>query len=224
MTRQREITIVIADDHPLVLRAVESLVESQPDLHVVAQCTDGVTALASVREHRPAIALLDVAMPGHSGLEVLVTLRAEGIATRIVFLTASIMDNEIYAALDAGVDGIVLKDSAPEVLLECLREVAIGGKWYPPELVQQAMEREERRRAEGSEIMAKLTAREREIFLLATRDLSNKEIANKLGISDGTVKLHMHSVYQKLSVYRRSDLTRIAERYRDILNDGDVSG
>lgn len=217
MRDRGRINLVVADDHPLVLSGIEAIIGRQSNFDVVEWCPDGASALAAIRRHRPHIALIDHWMPGCRGLEVLTTLAAEQSATRVVLLTASMPDDELFAAVEAGAAGIILKDSVPDTLMECLREVAAGRRWLPPSFVEEAVRREERRRAAGRELAGKLTAREREILLLAAQDLSNKEIARKLGISDGTVKLHMHSIYQKLGVGRRSTLADLAQRYKDQL-------
>lgn len=217
MTEKDAITLVLADDHPLLLAGVRNFIDRQIEFQIVETCHDGPSALAAIRKLRPMIAVIDVRMPGCDGIEILSTLTAENSPTRVVLLTASVQDEQIYVAMEADVAGIVLKKNAPDTLVECLHEVAAGRHWFPDPFVQEAVRREAERRKIGSEIARKLTARERELLLLAAQDLSNKEIARKVDIAEGTAKLHMHSIYQKLGVFRRSALSELAERYMDQL-------
>jgi RNA polymerase sigma factor (sigma-70 family) len=156
-------------------------------------------------------------MPGLSGRDILTTLAAEQSTSRIILLTASMPDDELFLAMEAGAARIILKDTAPDTLLECLHQVAAGQQWVPHPFVKEAVHREERRRVAGRALAESLTPRQREILLLAALNLSNKEIARKLDITEGTVKLHMHGVYQKLGVSRRSKLADLAKRYKDQL-------
>lgn len=211
------ITLVVADTHPLMLRGLQSLIRSQSGFQIVEACLDGEAALAAIRKHLPTVAVLGIAMPGRTGLQVSRAVWAEECKTRTVLLSAVLADSDIYAGIQMGVAGFMLKEYSPEMFMQCLREVAAGGNWYPEHVVGEALEREKRRRDEGTEIARKLTPRERQILLIAGQGLSNKEIARELQITDGTAKLHLHSIYQKLSVFRRSELVDMVDRHRDQL-------
>jgi DNA-binding NarL/FixJ family response regulator len=218
MTRQTaRISLVVADDHPLVLQGLEKIIAPEPDLQIVSLCADGMMALEAVRKLEPDIALLDVTMPTMSGVEVLDALTRAESTTKVIFLSATMSDMQIYAAVEKGAYGVVLKDAAPHSLLDCLRRVGSGDRWLPPELVGEAVRREKGRRQAATTVATLLTSREREIVLLVGSELSNKEIASRLCISDGTVKLHMHKIYQKLGTSRRSDIAALAASFGDIL-------
>ena len=211
------LTVVLADDHPLVLSGLRSLIGSDPGLSVVAVCEDGEAALRAIREHQPAIAVLDFNMPKRDGLNVLGIVAAEQPATRVVLLAAAIGDRDLYSAVERGVYGVVLKDAAPDTLMDCLRGVAAGRRWLPAELVDAAMTREVARRRRAESVAALLTVRERQIALMVGEGRSNKDIARGLNLSEGTVKIHLHHIFQKLGVSTRAGLDDEISRYRDRL-------
>jgi two-component system nitrate/nitrite response regulator NarL len=173
--------------------------------------------LDAIRVHRPDIAVVDVTMPGVNGLAVLGTVVDERLATRVVLLTASVTDSQILEAVTAGVHGLVLKESAPEMLVNCLRGVAAGRRWLPQEIIKPALDRELQRREEGRRFVRELTAREIDIIRLIADGLSNKAIASRLTISEGTVKIHLHHIYQKLGISNRAALAALAIVQRDQL-------
>jgi DNA-binding NarL/FixJ family response regulator len=212
MTR-RALHIVLADDHPLVLRGLVDLLASEEDLVVVATCGNGIEALEAVRRHAPDIAVLDVAMPGLSGLEVLAALVAENSKVRTVLLTASLADDQMFDAISRGVSGLVLKDAAPDALVDCLREVGAGRRWLPTEPVKAALGREAARRPAGRQLFKDLTPRELQIAKMVVDGSSNKHIARRIGTTEGTVKLHLHNIYQKLGVGNRTMLARLSGPY-----------
>jgi DNA-binding NarL/FixJ family response regulator len=203
-------TVALADDHPLVLRGLAQLIATRPQFEIVATATDGNAAIDDIRRHAPDVAVLDVNMPKLSGLDVLRTAVAERLATRIVFLTASLTDERMLQAVNLGIYGIVLKDSAPESLLDCLDQVVAGGRWLAADLVQSALMRETARRRSGRGPIEALTTREAEVMRLVTSGLSNKQVARQLALSEGTVKIHLHNVYRKLNLGSRTALTAYA--------------
>ena len=215
MTIDRRITVVLADDHPLVLRGLQDLLTPHPHVDIVTVCRDGGAAATAVRELKPDILVADVNMPILSGLDILDAVISEKLPTRVVFLTASLADHDIFDAVTRGIHGIVLKDSAPDVLLDCIESVAAGKRWLLSEHVGPAMEREVARRDDGRRLFGSLTLRERELAELAAEGLSNKQIARRLGIFEGTVKLHLHNIYQKLGISNRTVLTAIVLAHRN---------
>jgi DNA-binding NarL/FixJ family response regulator len=200
-------TIVLADDHPLVLRGLAQLIAGRPQFAIASTATDGDAAIADIRRYAPDVAVLDVNMPKSSGLDVLRAVVAERLATRVVFLTASLTDERILQAVNLGIYGIVLKDSAPETLLDCLDQVVAGGRWFAPDLVQAAEKREIARQRNSRGPIEALTTREAEVMRLVISGLSNKQVARQLALSEGTVKIHLHNVYRKLNLGSRTALT-----------------
>jgi len=207
--------LVLADDHPVVLSGLKSLIESNPRFEVLAGCVDGIAALEAIRDLKPELAVLDISMPGLTGLDVLEHIKSEMLPTRVLFLTASANDDHIASAVALGASGLLLKEAAADQLLEALGTVASGSRWLPPEVVGAAIQREVVRRSEFQRVAGALTPREREVVLLATEGLSNKEMARRIGVTEGTVKIHLHNVYQKLGVTNRTAMTALALAHRD---------
>ena len=203
--------LILADDHPIVLDGLESLFRLQPDFQVVARCKDGEEALGAVREHRPDVLLLDIRMPGMDGLGVLRALKKEKLPTRVVLLTVGLDEEDVLEAIRLGVKGVVLKEMAPQLLVECVRKVHAGGEWLEKRSVSRALDKLLRREASAREVARLLTAREIEIVRMVAEGLRNKEVAAKLSISEGTVKMHLHNVYEKVHVDGRLALTLYAQ-------------
>src|SRR6516225_6512498 len=150
------ISIVLADDHPVVLHGMASILRAQPDFNVVALCGDGIAAAKSIRTLVPDIAVLD-------SLDVLSGITSDGLATKVIFLTAVATDSQILTAITRGAKGIMLKDIAPESLAGCVRQVAAGREWFPADVVDAAMEREMERRVQSKQLVQTLTPRERQV-------------------------------------------------------------
>lgn len=210
--------IVLADDHPLVLFGLVKMLETAPGLDIVARCEDGQGALAQIRAQRPELALIDVHLPKLDGLEVLAAVRKELLPTRVILLSASMSDHEVRSAVLGGAQGLILKESAPETLLACLQEVAEGRSWFQAGVVTLAFEREIDRLQQHLEMVKPLTPREAELTLLVGAQMSNKEIANRLSLAEGTVKIHLHNIYRKLEIRKRSKLVEFAITCSEPLN------
>jgi two-component system, NarL family, nitrate/nitrite response regulator NarL len=204
------LSILVADDHPVVLRGIVDVLRTCSDMKVIAECRDGKSAIDTIRTLEPDIAVLDIAMPGLSGLDVLASIRAEQRKTKIVFLTASIADEQILAAIADGVKAMMLKDTVPENLIECVRTVAAGGKWLPTDMVDAAVERLAKRQLHVARLNAMLTARERDVMLLVAQGHPNKEVARRLAVTEGTIKIHLHNIYKKIGVANRTALAAFA--------------
>ena len=209
--RDHKLSVTIADDHPIVLLGLDGLLRASERFEVVSVSFNGLDALDALRNIEPDLAVLDICMPGLTGLQVLQHVEHEGLRTRIVFLTASATDDQILTAVTHGVWAIMLKEAAAE-LVNCLEDVAMGERWLPPELVSPALSREVDRLNETERLDNVLTAREREISILVADGLSNKEIARRTNIAEGTVKIHLHNAYQKLGLSNRTSLAGLAQR------------
>lgn len=209
----RTIRVILADDHPLVLNGLYHLLLEHSDFEVLERCTSGADAIAAVRAQKPDILVLDLLMPGKDGLQVARELTENGTCPRIVLLTAHLHENQLIEALQLGVRGFVLKEMATKLLVECLRMVHAGGQWLEKDAATRAMEKLVRREARGREIAALLTPREIEVVGMVAKGLSNKEIGAKLFIAEGTVKIHLHNIYEKLGINRRAELVRVADDY-----------
>jgi DNA-binding NarL/FixJ family response regulator len=199
--------VIIADDHPIVLEGLTQLFAGEKDFDVVARCSTGDEALSALRRVRPDIAVLDIRMPGINGMELLRHVYDEGLPTRVVLLTAEISDDAVVEAVRLGVAGIVLKEMAPRVLLQSVRAVAAGEKWLDDGAMRRALDKMMRREAGLADAVRVLTPRELEVVKMVATGMRNKQIAERLNITEGTVKIHLHSIYQKTGVSGRVELS-----------------
>jgi two-component system nitrate/nitrite response regulator NarL len=215
--QKRLVSIVVADDHPVVLGGLITLLNEDKTFRLAASCANGQEAIDAIRNLRPDLALLDINMPRLNGLQVLKILMAENLPTRVCFLAASLTDGEVVAATAEGAFGIILKETAPDTLITCLHAVAAGQKWLPADLVDGAIERLREHHAQIATVSDLLTPREIEIMLRVAEGLTNSEVGRRLNITEGTVKMHLHSIYQKVGVSNRTSLANFAIAYRDRL-------
>jgi DNA-binding NarL/FixJ family response regulator len=222
--RHKIISVVLADDHPAILLGVAELLRSNLDIKVAATCSDGTAVMQAIRQIKPTVAVLDFFMPGLNGLEVLASMSAERSATKAVFLTATATDKQLLTAVSRGAKGVVLKEMALDELVQCIRVVAGGREWLPPSLIDAAFEREAARQSGSTHLARSLTCRERQIVLLVAEGLSNKEMCRRLGLSEGTVKIHLHNIYEKVGVNNRTALAAMAVAGREelILSTGNI--
>ena len=199
------IKLLLADDHPMIQAAVESLLKGT-DYQVVAKASTGAEAIAAIAREQPDIVVLDVEMPDGTGLDVLRRVRGRDDQRRVVLLTASLDDRGFAEALTLKVDGVLLKSSDPALLLDCLDAVRDGHSWLDPQLDGAAAA------AAAEEPRVPLAPRERELVALVREGLRNREIADRLGVTEGTVKVYLHSVFEKTGVVNRTELAiRAAE-------------
>ena len=205
-------TVLIADDHPIMLSGIESLIASA-HYPVVGRITDGAEVMAAVDALRPAIVLLDVSMPGMTGIEILRKMREQESPAKVVLLTAQLSEDQLIEALRLGIRGFVLKEMATKLLVEALRRVNAGGQWLEKDSAGRAMAKLVRQEARSREIATLLTPREIEVVGMVAKGISNREIGSQLCIAEGTVKIHLHNIYEKLKINRRAELIRFAEEY-----------
>jgi len=204
------IRIVIADDHAVVVKGLETLLSLESDLKVVATCTSGDRTLEAVRRHHPDILLLDLLMPGMSGLDVLRTLKREPKPPRVILLTANIEDDEVLEAMRLGATGVFLKEMPPHLLPKCIHSVHAGELWIEKLSAGRALDRLLQREATQREIAGILTPRELEIVRMVGQGMRTSVIARELNVSEGTVKVHLHNIYDKLKLDGRVMLTLFA--------------
>jgi two-component system nitrate/nitrite response regulator NarP len=198
-------TVLIADDHPIVRSGVEGLLRNSC-YDVVGAVSDGAAVLEQLAASQPDILLLDVQMRNRSGIDILRVLRSRGDNRPIVLLTASLTVAASIEALKLGVNGIVLKDSAPELLIRCLDTVARGGRWIDRSVLEMAVATSIE---PGSGTLDKLTVKERAIAGLVAQGRRNREIGTELGMAEATVKVHLYRMYEKLGVANRTELALI---------------
>ncbi len=201
------IRLVVADDHPVVLDGLTQVFSFEPDFQVVANARNGDEALEAVRQHHPDVAVLDIRMPGKDGLAVVREMTREKLPTRVVILTAAGQD-DVFEAIRMGVRGVVLKDMAPKLLVHCIREVHAGRRWLENGYATHAVEKLLQREAGTRDVTKSLTPREMQIAQMTAKGMPNKAIAEKLSITEGTAKLHLHHVYEKLRVSGRMALVQ----------------
>jgi len=200
--------VLVADDHPMIAAALDVLLRGT-DYELAGRARSGAEALAQVQKVKPDILLLDVNMPDGSGLEVLKQLRESRRAPAIVLLTAGMEDFQLVVADGLRPEGIVLKTSDPALLLECMANVRAGERWVDPEIVERTRHAKEKASATPS-----LTPRERELVELVRQGLRNRDIASQLGVTEGTVKVYLHAIFDKVGVDNRTEL---AMRAKDLL-------
>jgi two-component system, NarL family, nitrate/nitrite response regulator NarL len=193
------VRLVLADDHPIVLDGLVKVLSLEADFQIVETARNGNEALDAIRRHRPDVAVLDLRMPGRDGLGVISEIVREKLPTRAVILTAAEQD-EVFEAIRMGVSGVVLKDMAPKLLVHCIREVHAGRRWLEKGYATDAVERLLQRETGARDVAKALTPRELQVAQMTAKGMHNKAIAEKLSITEGTAKLHLHHVYHKLNV------------------------
>ncbi|WP_159566699.1 two-component system response regulator NarL [Budvicia diplopodorum] len=190
--------ILIVDDHPLMRRGVRQLLELEPSFNIVAEASNGNEAITFASQFSPDLILLDLNMKGLSGLDTLKALRNEGIDARIIVLTVSDSRNDIYALIDAGADGYLLKDSEPDQLLNKILQAANGENVFSDIILEYLASRNDQ-----TDPFESLTERELDVLQEVARGMSNKQIAVLLHISEETVKVHIRNMLRKLNVRSR---------------------
>lgn len=203
--------LVIADDHPIVLDGLATLLESA-GFGIAARCVDGDAAWEAIRTLKPDVAVLDIQMPKRTGLELLRAIRAAPGRTRVVLLTATLDNARVVEAIDMEADGLVLKETAAERIVQCVEAVAAGQQWIDNDALKRVIG-DLTRRDTASEVRKLLTPREGDVARLAARGLRNKPIADELGLTEGTVKMHLHSIYDKLGIASRAELAAKAGEF-----------
>ncbi|SJL84696.1 response regulator [Vibrio palustris] len=201
--------IMLVDDHPLMRRGIQQLLSIEPEFDVIAEASSGDEAIALAQSDEPDMILLDLNMKGLSGLDTLKALRTDGCSAIVVVLTVSDNVGDIEAMVRAGADGYLLKDTEPEQLVDLLKNAANGNKSYSDVVLKYLSNRREQ-----IDLFEALTDREGQILSEVAKGFRNKQIADRLFISESTVKVHMKSLLKKLQVPSRTAATIMyLERY-----------
>ena len=198
---ENTIRVMCVDDHPLVRKGVASNLANEPDMELVAEASDGREAVQKFHELHPDVVLMDLRMPQMDGTEATRAIRGEDPDARIIALTSYDGDQDIYRALEAGVRGYILKEMVHSEIVKAIRTVQSGKRLMPPEVAE--------RLSEYFPQVA-LTPREVEVLSYVARGLANKEIAHKLGTANGTIKMHVQNILEKLGASDRTHAVTIA--------------
>ena len=195
------VRILLVDDHYVVRAGLAAILNLQPEFAVVAEAEDGSSALERFREHQPDVTLMDLRMPGMSGIEATAAIRQEFPSAKIIMLTTYDGDEDIYRALEAGACGYLLKKTTRQELVKAIRTVYVAERYIPAEIAQRLAERSPN---------SNLTAREIEVLQLVVKGLSNREIGGTLGCTERTAKFHVQNILAKLEVSDRTEAATAA--------------
>jgi two-component system, NarL family, response regulator NreC len=205
-------TIILADDHRVLRDALKMLLDMQPDFQVVAETGDGLETIELTEKHKPDVLIVDLTMPGLSGLEVARRTKRLSPATKVIVLSMHDTGSYVVESLQAGVAGYVLKKSSSQELVLAIRQALAGIVYFSPSLDQRALQayiqRTQESRAEDP--FEALTDREREVFQLAAEGLSNPQIAERLSLSPRTIEMHRGNLMRKLGLKSQTDLVKYA--------------
>jgi two-component system nitrate/nitrite response regulator NarP len=204
--------LLIADDHPIFLQGLKSFLEAHGH-NVIAHTNSAGETITTLRSLKPDVVMVDVHMTGGGGLEVLKHVRETGLSVPVIFLTVGIDGEDISEALRIGVNGLVLKNNEPQSLLACIEAVQRGEDWFEDAVIDVLIahqQRPEPAKNAGAGKIQSLSAREREIAERVSQGARNREIATEFGITEGTVKVHLHRIYRKLGIASRGELMLLA--------------
>lgn len=211
MNRSEIIRVVLADDHPVIRNGIRDFLEEEGDIQVVAEAATGVEAVKLVVEHGPDVAVLDIQMPEMTGIEATRQIKAQAPEVRVLVLTAYDDDPYIFAMLQAGASGYILKNARSEELVRAVRTVAAGGSALDPLVTAKVMAQLGSGKPLGAQASVEgLTQRELEVLRLAAKGHTNRAIGHELGISDRTVQGHLANIFGKLGVTTRTEAVLLA--------------
>ena len=201
MSDPSSITLLIVDDHPLMRIGMKAVIQGQEDMSIVGEAKDGKTAVELFRSLRPAVVLMDLRLPGKTGMEATAAIIAEFPQARVLVISNYDGDEDISQAMAAGASGYLFKSIMEDEMLDAIREVHAGKRYLPRNVTLRLRERTE---------PVRLTQRENDILAMLGKGFSNKELANVLGVSADTVKTHIKNLFRKLNVSDRAEAVREA--------------
>lgn len=210
MNQEKSIRVLVADDHPIVRRGLNALITLRADMELVGEAADGVEALEKIRGLKPDVILLDLMMPRKDGLEVIQEVKKENPEARILVLTSFADDDKVFSAIKAGALGYLLKDSPSDMLLMAIGDVHRGESSLHPVIARKLIRELNQPSVELPPTEEPLTRREMEVLRLVARGLSNQEIAAQLSVTEGTVRLHVSNILNKLHLANRTQATLYA--------------
>jgi DNA-binding NarL/FixJ family response regulator len=214
--RPDTIRVIVADDHALFRRGLEMVLESEPDIEVVAEANDGNQVIALAEQHMPDLVLMDVRMPGRSGIEATQAIKSAVPHTKILMLTISDEEEDLYDAIKAGANGYLLKEISIEEVAGAIRSVHMGQSLISPSMASKLLNEfaaMARKDEEKQQMPApRLTDREMEVLTLVAQGLNNRDIAKQLYISENTVKNHVRNILEKLHLHSRMEAVVYAVR------------
>jgi two-component system nitrate/nitrite response regulator NarL len=192
--------VLLVDDHPMIGAALELLLR-ETSFELVGRARNITEATSAIAKHKPSLLLLDVNLPNGSGLDLLKRLSRARLRPKVILLTAGMDDSQLLAAAELNPEGMVLKTSDPQLLTECMDAVTAGERWIDPEIAQSTRQAQDRAASAPP-----LTRRERELVELVRQGLRNRDIASELGVTEGTVKVYLHAIFDKFRVGSRTEL------------------
>ena len=211
MSEETSIRILMADDHPVVRRGLRTLIGSEPGMELVDEAADGIEAVEKVQTHQPDVILLDLMMPRMGGLEAIAEIKKDNPDARILILTSFAEDDKVFPAIKAGALGYLLKDSSPDELLEAIRDVYRGESSLHPTIARKLIN-ELNQPSDLPPTTDPLTGREVDIIRLVAQGLTNQEIAERLVLSEWTVRTHVRNILDKLHLANRTQAALYALR------------
>ncbi len=207
--KKQIIKVLVADDHPVVRKGLQTCLSQQKNLRIVGEAVDGDEALRKARELSPDVVLMDISMPGMNGLAVTEVLRKEAPAMKILVLSVHSNKNAIFRVIQAGAHGYVSKEAPPAELLRAIEAVHAGDPFFSEEVARAALA-EFVKSGGKKEPFSQLTSRERQVLVLIAEGQSNKEIADRLGIGVRTIETHRERIMRRLNIHSVAGLTKYA--------------
>ena len=208
-----DISLIAADGHPVYLLGLKHLVAAQSNMKLLACCGSAGKVLEALSGQQPDVLMLNINLPDMDGLELVRNLKNQAsFRSKVIVVTEELDDEQTIEALRLDIQGVILKTMPMRLLIQCIHKVAQGGQWLEKDSLGSAFEKMLLREAGARRLATILTPREIEVMSLVAHGMSNREIAAKLVLAEGTIKIHIHNIYAKLDINNRVDLTLYAQK------------